>query len=78
MISVFGGVERVVVPWMGAESRALPLQQNEAPNIAGGCSAGRELPPGCGSLCCKHAQASAQHSVVPSLNSTEEVFWDAH
>lgn len=26
----------------------------------------------------KHAQASAQHSVVPSLKSTEEVLWDAH
>lgn len=26
----------------------------------------------------KDAQASAQQSVVPSLKSTVEVFWDAH
>lgn len=51
--------------WRGTESRALPLQQNEAPDIAGGCSAGRELPSGCGSLCCQ---------TCPSFSTTKCCF----
>lgn len=82
MISASGGGERVVVPWMGAggvqSPGFFPCSKMELQILLGDVLQAGSCHLAVAHCAAKHAQASAQHSVVSSLKSTEEVFWDAH
>lgn len=82
MISASGGGERAAAPWMGAggaqSSGLFPCSKMKLQILLGDVLQAGSFHPAVAHCAAKHAQASAQPSVVPSLKPTEEVFWDAH
>lgn len=82
MISASGGGERAAVPWMGAEGvqspGLFPCSKMKLQTLLGDVLQAGSCHLAVPHCAAKDAQASAQQSVVPSLESTVEVLWDAH
>lgn len=82
MISASGGGERAAVLWVGAGGVQSPglftCSKTKLQILLGDVLQAGSFHLAVAHCAAKHAQASAQRSAVPSLKSTEEMFWDAH